>query len=81
MASNATINPLTTSCVIKYIVKYGTLSDDLGMESVIIVKNTAKVKKMAMQKSIFSPDSIGTRKQHRFRTDKISTGNSVEMTT
>lgn len=74
------VKPLTRTCVIKYIVKYGTLSDDCGMESLMIVKNTAKVRKIAMQKLIFSPDLIGNKKQNRLITDKIFTGNKVDVT-
>lgn len=44
------------------------VSYDLGIESLIIVKNTAKVRKMAM-------------KQNKFKTDRIMTGKIVEIIT
>lgn len=51
------------------------------MESLIIVRNTAKVRKMAIANPIFSPDSMGTTKQNKFKTDRIMTGKIVEIIT
>jgi hypothetical protein len=59
--------PLNASCMEMNIAKYDTLTEFVGMESLITVINTANDNKIEVHNVSFSPHDGGSRNAKQFR--------------